>query len=165
MSLSRCLLVPVAALCAACSTTTAPGAGDLSPPIEIQGAVAVESRLDTRLELPVSAQGGLLFTRLLVTNRLPESVSSGACTLASDARAMNGGAWRNVSPADQGCTRQLLVAVPGGSMSLSVVADQALLRAVAGGAGRTAVLRVRHLVSGAAVSYLAQSAEVLITAP
>jgi hypothetical protein len=40
-----------------------------------------------------------------------------------------------------------------------------MLRAVANGAGRSAVIRVRHVVSGASVNYTLQSAEQVVTAP
>ncbi len=165
MSLSRRVSIPIIALCVACSPARELGPGDLAPPLEIQGAGVVEPRLDARLQLPVSVVDGLVVTRLIIRNALSEPVSSGACTLASDARTLSGGEWRNVSPAEQGCTRQLITALPEGSMSLSVVVDRALLRAVAGGAGRTAVVRTRHLVSGATVNYTVQSAEQQVTAP
>lgn len=165
MSLSCRVSSPIIALCVACSPARELGPSDLAPPIEIQGAGVVEPRLDAQLQLPISVVDGLVFTRVVVTNALPETVFSGACAFASDARALNGSEWRNVTPAEQGCTRQLLSAAPGGSMSLSVVAGQTLLRAVAGGAGRTAVLRVRHVVSGATVNYTVQSVEVRVTVP
>ena len=40
-----------------------------------------------------------------------------------------------------------------------------MLRAVAGGAGQTAVMRVRHVVSGASVLYTLQSLEQVVTVP
>ncbi len=165
MPLPRLLLLPCLALCVACSGDDVLGPGDLGPPVELRGPSAIESRLDARLQLPISVVDGLVYTRIVVTNSLAETVKSGACTFATDARPQNGGEWKNVSPSEVTCTLQLLSALLGGTMSLSVVADRALLRAVAGGAGQTAVVRVRHVVWGASVSYTLQSAEQSMVVP
>ena len=161
----RIRLVAGLAICVACASEDVLGPADLGPPIELSGSSIVEPRLDARLQLPISVIEGLVYSRVTVTNMLPEPVSSGACASAVDARPLTGNEWRNVSPLEVTCTLQLLTAQPGGTMSLSVAAERAKLRAVAGGAGLTAVVRVRHVVWGASGTYTLQSFEQTVTAP
>lgn len=165
MRLFRHLSIAAVALVAACASDSILGPDDLRPPIDLRSSAAIEPRLNGQLQTPVSVVENRVYTRMTVTNGLTESVSSGACASATDARPAAGGAWLNVAPSVVTCTLQLIGAAPGGNMWLSVVADRDMLRAVAGGPGRTVLMRVRHVVWGASAQYTVQSAEQIVTAP
>lgn len=160
-----------AVLCLALLVSAAGCDGDptgvtLMPPVALLGSPAIEARIDARVVVPIRMVAeGQVFLGLSVTNGLTETVSSGACADRVDARPFGVQTWRDVTPANVTCTLQLVAFQPGVPSTISVAADQAKLRAVAGGAAQTVFLRVRHVVSRHGVAFGVQSAEVPLTVP
>lgn len=166
MRVVRILFAGFVGLCAGCAGDGSTGVVALTPPLPLFGSVAIEPRIDARVVPPIRFVGeGQVFLRLSITNGLSESVNSGACADRVDARPFGVQTWSDVTPATVTCTLQLVNFSPGVPTTISVAADQAKLRAVAGGAAQTVFLRVRHVVSRSGVAIGVQSDELPLTVP
>ena len=163
LRLMPALLVVMAA---ACSSDGSTGLAGLTPPAALSRAVAVEPLITGRVGTPLpGALRDQLVISLTVRNGLNESITGGVCAEASDARAVNGDRWYDVTAESQVCILLALILRPGASAELTGGVDPAKLRTVAGGAGRPVIVRIRTVFTGENRSYAMTSAEREITAP
>ena len=166
MRFARTLVAGFVGVCAGCASDGGTGVVALTPPLPLRGSAATEPRIDARVVLPIRMVAeGQVFLGVWINNGLTENVTSGFCADRVDARPFGVETWRDVTPTNAGCTRQLVTFLPGVPSTISATADQAKLRAVAGGAAQAVFLRVRHVVSRNGISIGVQSDGVPIVVP
>ena len=162
----RFTVVLLVAMSAGCSSDGSTGIAGLSPPAALSAAVGVEPLLTGRVVLPIpAAAAGQLRIGVTIRNGLTESITSGSCAEQIDARAVNGQTWYDVTATNQVCILRGQLVRPGEDVVLTILADQAKLRLAAGGAGQTAVVRVRTIVAGANRSLAMTSADQQVLVP
>ncbi len=139
----------------------------LNPAAALGDGSAVEPRIEARVVLPFSGVAdGTVWFRVEITNRLGAPVFSGACADRVDVKPVTARQWIDATPAFAGCTRQLVSFATDAPGTLSGAADLATLRAVVGGAGGVALLRIRHVVwRGDDAVYVVQSGQQEIVVP
>ncbi len=148
--------------CASDGSTSVP----LDPAAALGDGRAVEPRIEAQVVPPFTGMAdGTVWLRVEITNRLSSPVFSGACADRVDVKPVTARQWIDATPASVGCTLQLLSFSPGVRGTISAAADVATMRAVVGGPGRTALVRVRHVLWRDDVLYVMQSAEQEIVVP
>jgi len=158
MKLSHLAIIAVAAISTACSSDESTGP---SPIIEARlAAVAIVTSSSVMIS-NVQTVG----LRVDVTSALSEPVTGGSCAQLVEARAPGGSAWVNVTAPTGLCSANIVRLVPGGTVQISAIADQAKLRALITGVNRSVTIRVQHTLAGASSSYTLQSNEVAFTVP
>lgn len=121
----------------------------LTPPAALSAAVAIEPLSAGQVVTPIPApRDGQVSVGVTMRNGLTESITSGSCAEQIDARAVNGSRWYDVTASTQLCILRGQLIRPGESVVLTIMADQAKLRLTAGGAGQTAIIRIRTIVVG-----------------
>ena len=98
------------------------------------------------------------------SSSLPEAVSGGVCAQIIEARLASGTAWTNVTSTSAACSMLAAQLLPGGTLNISAIGDQAKIRTVAGSSS-SVVLRARHTLAGASTSYTLQSNEITFQLP
>lgn len=156
MRSARLALVATAAVFAACATneSTSPGA-----PRQI------ESRLAAVAVAPTAKVSDANVTMMVaVTSTLPEVVTGGVCAQTIEARVASSTAWTDVTSTSAVCSAIAAQLMPGATLNISAIADQAKIRTVAGSA-TSVVLRARHSLAGASATYTLQSNEITFQLP
>lgn len=126
----------------------------------------VEARLSAALATPtVQISNPNVMMSVNVTSALQEPVQGGICASVVQARAVNGTSWVDVASDGAACSTIAILLRPSETVTLTAAADQAKLRAVAGAASRSVVIRVRHTLNGASANYTLQSNEVTVALP
>ncbi len=134
------------------------GADDTTAPTPVS---PIETRLSAVAVAPTATLNDAIVSMTVsVTSTLAEVVSGGVCTQFIEARTPSGTNWTDVKSTFSACSAQAILLSPGASANFTAVADPAKIRAVAGAAGTSVVLRARHTLSGASASYTLQSTEV-----
>ena len=156
MRITRLALIATTALLAACGTdeTTAPNTSG-----------TVDTRLAAVAAPPTSSVADANVTMMVaITSSLPEAVSGGVCAQIIEARLASGTAWTNVTSTSAACSMLAAQLLPGGTLNISAIGDQAKIRTVAGSSS-SVVLRARHTLAGASTSYTLQSNEITYQLP
>ncbi len=152
MRISGIALLSASLLLAAC------GADDTTAPAQ---RAPIETRLSAIAVAPTATLNDPTVSMTVsVTSTLPEMVSGGVCAQVIEARTPSGTTWTDVKSAFSACSAQAILLMPGATANFTAVADPAKIRAVAGAAGTSVVLRARHTLAGASASYTLQSTEV-----
>jgi hypothetical protein len=152
-------VLAIAALAlSACASdgTTSPASGD----------APIEARLVATLTQPtIVSMSSNVSMQVTINNTLSESVSGGVCASVVQARAASATEFVDVASSLVACSMQAMIIVPGATGTISASADPEKLRSVAGGVGRSVVVRVRHSLAGANASYTLQSNDITMNAP
>ena len=152
MKISGIALLSASLLLSAC------GADDTTAPAP---RPAIETRLSAIAASPTATLNDATVSMMVsVTSTLAEVVSGGVCAQVIEARTPSGSTWTDVRSTFSACSAQAILLSPGATANFTAVADPAKIRAVAGAAGTSVVLRARHTLSGATASYTLQSTEV-----
>lgn len=153
------LLLMLQLTCGACTRDGVTTLSQLRPAVALPGNVAIDPRIAARVDLPLgSPSDGRVTVRITVTNSSVQRFAGGVCAERVDARQVGLETWYDVTAPDKGCPDIALVLAPEASGTVTATAELAKLRAVAGGAGGTVFLRVRHVMYGETAPVGVQSA-------
>ena len=155
LRLNRIALIAASVVASACASD-----GSTSPSVP-----AIETRLAATATAPTAALNDPTMTMSVeVRSTLPETVTGGRCASVVEARLATATAWTEVTSKTAVCSAIAISLAPGAVTTISAIADQAAVKAVAG-SSKTVLMRARHTLSGASASYTLQTNEVSATLP